>query len=46
MPGVTVDGNDPLAVYQAVKEAADRARAGDGSDINRNGFLSTYSAFK
>ena len=25
MPGVTVDGNDPLAVYQAVKEAADRA---------------------
>lgn len=30
MPGLRVDGNDVLAVYAAVKEAADRARAGDG----------------
>ena len=29
-PGVIVGGQDVLAVYQAVKEAADRARAGDG----------------
>lgn len=30
MPGVTVDGTDPHAVYEAVAVAADRARAGDG----------------
>jgi pyruvate dehydrogenase E1 component alpha subunit len=30
MPGVRVDGGDVLAVYQAVREAAERARAGDG----------------
>ncbi|WP_066173497.1 thiamine pyrophosphate-dependent dehydrogenase E1 component subunit alpha [Bacillus marinisedimentorum] len=30
MPGYTVDGNDPLAVYEAVKTAADRARKGEG----------------
>ncbi|MBW2465235.1 MAG: 3-methyl-2-oxobutanoate dehydrogenase [Deltaproteobacteria bacterium] len=30
MPGVRVDGNDVLAVYSAVKQAADRARAGEG----------------
>ena len=29
-PGVIVDGQDVLAVYQAVKDAADRARAGEG----------------
>jgi pyruvate dehydrogenase E1 component alpha subunit len=29
-PGVIVDGQDVLAVYQAVKEAAERARAGEG----------------
>jgi 2-oxoisovalerate dehydrogenase E1 component alpha subunit len=29
-PGVTVDGNDVLAVYRAAKEAVDRARGGDG----------------
>ena len=33
MPGVTVDGNDPLAVYQAVKKAADRARRGEGPSL-------------
>jgi 2-oxoisovalerate dehydrogenase E1 component alpha subunit len=33
MPGVTVDGNDPLAVYGAVKKAADRARRGDGPTL-------------
>lgn len=30
MPGVVVDGNDVFAVYDAVKEAVDRARAGEG----------------
>ena len=29
-PGVTVDGNDVLAVYGAMKEAVERARAGEG----------------
>ena len=33
MPGVTVDGNDPLAVYEAAKEAADRARTGGGPTL-------------
>jgi pyruvate dehydrogenase E1 component alpha subunit/2-oxoisovalerate dehydrogenase E1 component alpha subunit len=30
MPGVRVDGNDAKAVYEAVREAVDRARAGGG----------------
>jgi len=30
LPGVRVDGNDALAVYQVVSEAAARARAGEG----------------
>ncbi|MBZ0118764.1 MAG: 3-methyl-2-oxobutanoate dehydrogenase [Sandaracinaceae bacterium] len=30
VPGIRVDGNDVLAVYGAVKQAADRARAGGG----------------
>jgi 2-oxoisovalerate dehydrogenase E1 component len=30
MAGVTVDGNDPLAVHGAVREAAGRARGGKG----------------
>jgi pyruvate dehydrogenase E1 component alpha subunit len=30
MPGSQVDGNDALAMYQATKEALDRARAGGG----------------
>ena len=29
-PGITVDGNDVLAVYRAAKEAVERARRGDG----------------
>ncbi|HEY7946605.1 MAG TPA: thiamine pyrophosphate-dependent dehydrogenase E1 component subunit alpha [Acidimicrobiales bacterium] len=33
MPGVTVDGNDPLAVHAAVSEAVARARAGDGPTL-------------
>lgn len=33
MPGITVDGNDPLAVYEAVKQAADRARNGEGPSL-------------
>ncbi len=33
MPGITVDGNDPLEVYQAVKEAADRGRRGEGPTL-------------
>ncbi len=30
IPGVTVDGNDPLSVYSAVTEAVGRARTGQG----------------
>jgi pyruvate dehydrogenase E1 component subunit alpha len=30
MPGIRVDGGDVLAVYEAVREAAARARAGEG----------------
>src|SRR5246127_2808122 len=30
MPGVTIDGTDPQAVYQAVAEAVERARSGGG----------------
>jgi pyruvate dehydrogenase E1 component alpha subunit len=30
MPGVTVDGNDVLAVYEATRTAVERARAGEG----------------
>ena len=33
MPGITVDGNDPLEVYSAVKQAADRARKGEGPTL-------------
>jgi pyruvate dehydrogenase E1 component alpha subunit len=33
MPGVTVDGGDPVAVYEAVGAAGDRARAGDGPTL-------------
>ena len=30
IPGVTVDGNDPVAVYEAASELIDRARRGQG----------------
>ncbi|MBD1378773.1 thiamine pyrophosphate-dependent dehydrogenase E1 component subunit alpha [Metabacillus arenae] len=33
MHGITVDGNDPLEVYKAVKEAADRGRKGEGPTL-------------
>ena len=33
MPGVTVDGNDPLAMYRTAREAVDRARAGEGPTL-------------
>jgi acetoin:2,6-dichlorophenolindophenol oxidoreductase subunit alpha len=33
IPGVTVDGNDPDAMYAAAKEAIDRARAGEGPTL-------------
>ncbi|MGH9245872.1 MAG: pyruvate dehydrogenase (acetyl-transferring) E1 component subunit alpha [Acidimicrobiales bacterium] len=33
MPGVQVDGNDVFAVYQATREAADRARTGGGPSL-------------
>jgi pyruvate dehydrogenase E1 component alpha subunit len=33
MPGVTVDGNDPLAVFAAAKTAIERARAGGGPTL-------------
>jgi pyruvate dehydrogenase E1 component alpha subunit len=36
MPGVTVDGNDVLAVYEAVGEAVRRARAGEGPSLIEN----------
>jgi len=33
LPGIVVDGNDTLAVYEATREAARRARAGDGATL-------------
>lgn len=33
MFGKTVDGNDPLAVYEAVKEASERAHSGGGPSL-------------
>ena len=33
MPGVTVDGNDPDAMYGAAKVAIERARAGEGPTL-------------
>jgi 2-oxoisovalerate dehydrogenase E1 component alpha subunit len=32
-PGVSIDGNDPVEVYRVVKEAADRARRGEGPTL-------------
>ncbi|MBT2598383.1 MULTISPECIES: thiamine pyrophosphate-dependent dehydrogenase E1 component subunit alpha [unclassified Oceanobacillus] len=33
MPGITVDGNDPVAVYHAIAEARDRAVNGEGPTL-------------
>jgi pyruvate dehydrogenase E1 component alpha subunit len=33
MPGVTVDGGDPLAVYETVGAAVERARSGEGPTL-------------
>ncbi|MGD0353666.1 MAG: thiamine pyrophosphate-dependent dehydrogenase E1 component subunit alpha [Dehalococcoidia bacterium] len=33
MPGVTVDGNDVISVYEAVRKAAERARRGLGPSL-------------
>lgn len=33
MPGFTVNGNDPLAVYEVVKEARERALSGEGPTL-------------
>ena len=33
MPGIAVDGNDAMAVYEAAREAVRRARAGEGPTL-------------
>ena len=33
IPGVTVDGNDPIMVYEAAKTAVERARSGQGPSL-------------
>jgi acetoin:2,6-dichlorophenolindophenol oxidoreductase subunit alpha len=33
MPGVTIDGNDVLAVYETTSDAVERARRGDGPTL-------------
>ncbi|HIT29990.1 MAG TPA: thiamine pyrophosphate-dependent dehydrogenase E1 component subunit alpha [Candidatus Scatomorpha stercoravium] len=33
IPGIAVDGNDPMAVYEAAEEAVARARAGKGPTL-------------
>jgi pyruvate dehydrogenase E1 component alpha subunit len=33
IPGIQVDGNDPLAMYQVTKEALERARSGEGPTL-------------
>jgi len=38
IPGATLDGTDPLAVYDEVKLAADRARAGNGPSLIESKF--------
>ena len=38
IPGVTVDGTDPLVVYDEVSRAADRARAGEGPSLIESKF--------
>jgi len=38
IPGVTVDGTDPVAVYKAADRAAERARAGKGPSLIESKF--------
>jgi TPP-dependent pyruvate/acetoin dehydrogenase alpha subunit len=38
IPGVTVDGTDPLKVYEAVAKAVDYARAGNGPSLIESRF--------
>jgi pyruvate dehydrogenase E1 component alpha subunit len=38
MPGVTVDGTDPIKVYEVVGEAVKRARAGKGPSLIESKF--------
>jgi len=38
IPGVTVDGTDPLTVYDEVKTAVDRARTGQGPSLIESKF--------
>ncbi len=38
IPGTTVDGTDPLAVYEAVRPAVERARAGQGPTLIESKF--------
>lgn len=38
IPGLTVDGTDPLAVYKAVGKAAERARSGKGPSLIESKF--------
>jgi pyruvate dehydrogenase E1 component alpha subunit len=33
IPGVTVDGNDPLAMYHVARQAIERARSGEGPTL-------------
>jgi pyruvate dehydrogenase E1 component alpha subunit len=33
IPGASIDGNDVLAVYDAIRSAVDRARAGEGASL-------------
>ena len=33
MPGVVIDGNDVIAVYEAVRQAAERAKKGEGPTL-------------
>jgi TPP-dependent pyruvate/acetoin dehydrogenase alpha subunit len=38
IPGVTVDGTDPLKVFDAIAKAADRARSGEGPSLIESKF--------
>ena len=38
IPGISVDGTDPLEVYDEVKQAADRARTGQGPSLVESKF--------